>query len=45
MIAVYTGREPRLRQLVSATPVAAQADGYVRLFGPKNLFSSMSAEA
>jgi hypothetical protein len=45
MIAVYTGREPRLRHLISAVSVATLADGYVRLFGRKNLFSSMSAEA
>ncbi|MDF3075363.1 MAG: hypothetical protein K0S54_3030 [Alphaproteobacteria bacterium] len=45
MIAVYTGREPRLRQLASAISVATLANGYVRLFGPKNPFSSMSAEA
>lgn len=45
MIAVFTGRESRLRHIVSAVTVAAKADGYVRLFGRKNLFSSMSAEA
>ena len=45
MIAVYTGREPRLRQFSAAVPVAAKVDGYVRLFGRKNPKSSMSAEA
>ena len=45
MIAVFTGREPRLRQFVSAISVVTFADGYVRLFGRKNPFSSMSAEA
>lgn len=45
MIAVYTGRESRLRQFVSALSVATKVDGYVRLFGRKNPHSSMSSEA
>ncbi len=45
MIAVRTGREPRLRFHVPALPVTFKVDGYARLLGRKNPHSSMTSEA
>ena len=45
MIAVRTGREPRLRSEAFTIPVTFMVDGYSRLLGRKNPHSSMTSEA
>ena len=45
MIAVRTGREPRLRVQFSTVAATASVEGYVSLFGRKNPHSSITAEA